>query len=146
MQAVAIGDEVYVGGGANASQTDLNTVLKYNHIKDEWTRLPDHCVVLFGLCQFQGELLSIGGLPNDPAKVYCYNTVDKKWVESLKPMPKGEGVSNITDYCISHHCLWRFTRECGIVYSGSVLQHHLTMALSRPPTSTMLCYVICYHL
>ena len=87
MQAVAIGDEVYVGGGCNDDKTDLTTVLKYNHIKDEWTRLPDHCVGLFGLCQFQGELLSVGGLPNDPTNVYRYSTADRKWVESLKPMP-----------------------------------------------------------
>ena len=70
MQAVAIGDEVYVGGGTNLSATDLWTVLKYNHVKDELTRLPDRCVALFGLRQFQGELLSVGGLPNDPTNVY----------------------------------------------------------------------------
>ena len=41
MQAVAIGDEVFVGSGfTDDSQTDMMTVLKYNHIKDEWTRLP----------------------------------------------------------------------------------------------------------
>ena len=79
IQAVAIGDEVYVGGG--------KTLLKYNHFKDEWIRLPDHRVVFFGLCQFQGELLSVGGLPKKPTNVYCYSTADKKWVESLKPMP-----------------------------------------------------------
>ena len=90
MQAVAIGDEVYVGGGGNANTsdtTDLNAILKYNHIKDEWTRLPDHCVALFGLCQFQGELLSVGGWPNEPTNVYRYSTADRKWLESLKPMP-----------------------------------------------------------
>ena len=87
MQAVAIGDEVYVGGGTNASQTDLKAVVRYNHLKDEWTRLPDHRVKCFSLCQFQGELLSVGGWPNDPAKVYRYSTADRKWVESLKPMP-----------------------------------------------------------
>ena len=87
MQAVAIGDEVFVGGGANANRDDLKAVLKYNLIKDEWTRLPDHCTHYFGLCQFQGELLAVGGLPNDPAKVYRYSTADRKWVESLKPMP-----------------------------------------------------------
>ena len=86
MQAVTIGDEVYVGGGVNHSHTDLNTVLKYSHIKDEWTRLPDHCVLLFGLCQFQGELLSVGGLPNVPTNVYRYSTADGKWMEFLKPM------------------------------------------------------------
>ena len=88
MQAVAIGDEVYVGGGG---KTDLNTVLKYNHFKDVWTRLPDHCTRFFGLCQFQGELLSVGGVPNEPTNMYRYSTEDRKWVESLKPMPTKRG-------------------------------------------------------
>ena len=55
MQAVAIGDKVYVGGGTNASLTDLKAVLKYNLIKDEWTRLPNHCVGVFWLMSVPGR-------------------------------------------------------------------------------------------
>ena len=88
MQAVAIGVVVYVGGGSNAERTDLFAVLKYNTVKDEWTRLPDHCVCSFGLCQFQGKLISVGGWSLGPSnKVYRYSLRDGKWVESLKPMP-----------------------------------------------------------
>ena len=92
-QAVAIGNEVYVGGGVNDDdQTGLFTVFKYNTVKDEWSHLPDHCVGLFGLCEFQGELLSVGGgTDQGPTnKVYRYSTADRKWVESLKPMQMKE--------------------------------------------------------
>ena len=88
-EAVAIGDFVYVGG--IVSINNEYTVLKYNTAEDEWTYLPDHCVRYFGLCQFQGELLAIGGDygEEEPVtnKVYCYSVANKKWVESLKPMP-----------------------------------------------------------
>ena len=83
-KAVAIGDQVYVGG------VDKFIVLEYNTVKDKWTCLPEHCVGLFGLCQFQGELLTVGGGASGGGsasnKVYHYSTADRKWVESLKPM------------------------------------------------------------
>ena len=88
-QAVAIGNEIYLGGGTNMAQTDLTAILKYNTVEDEWTRLPNHCVQLFGLCGFQGELLTVGGWSGDMPtnKVHRYIKEDRKWVESLKPMP-----------------------------------------------------------
>ena len=88
-QAVAIGSEIYLGGGDNTTETDLTAILKYNTVEDEWTRLPDHCVQWFGLCQFQGELLTVGGLSGGllTNKVYRYIKEDRKWAESLKPMP-----------------------------------------------------------
>ena len=88
-QAVAIGNEIYLGGRNNMAHTNLTAILKYNTVEDEWTRLPDHCVEWFGLCGFQGELLTVGGwsgeLPTN--KVFHYIKEDRKWVESLKPMP-----------------------------------------------------------
>ena len=88
-QAVATGNEIYLGGGDNMTETGLTSILKYNTVEDEWTRLPDHCVRLFGLCQFQGELLTVGGASGDMLtnKVYRYIKEDRKWAESLKPMP-----------------------------------------------------------
>ena len=87
--AVAIGNKIYLGGGFSMAETDLTAILMYNTVEDEWTRLPNHCVVFFSLCQFEGELLTVGGwsggLPTN--KVYRYIKGDKKWAESLKPMP-----------------------------------------------------------
>ena len=88
VQAVAIGDQVYVGGGDNTDNVDLSAVLKYHTVKDEWTRLSEHCVCYYSLCHFQAELLTVGGVSCDEPtnKVYRYSTADRKWVESLKPM------------------------------------------------------------
>ena len=88
-QAVAIGNEIYLGGGVNTAETGQTAILMYNTVEDEWTRLSNHCVRYFGLCGFQGELLTVGGasggLPTN--KVFHYIKEDRKWAESLKPMP-----------------------------------------------------------
>ena len=89
-QAVAIGNEIYLGGGVNTAETDLITaILMYNTVEDKWTRLPNHCVQLFGLCQFQGELLTVSGVSSElpTYKVFHYIKEDRKWAESLKPIP-----------------------------------------------------------
>ena len=88
-QAVAIGNEIYLGGGVNTAETDLTAILMYNTVEEKWTRLPNHCVRYFGLCGFQGELLTVGGLSGElpTNKVYYYIKEDRKWVESLKPTP-----------------------------------------------------------
>ena len=88
-QAVAIGNNIYLGGGDNKAKTCLTDILKYNTVEDEWTRLPNHCMQLFGLCQFQGELLTVGGVSGRllTNKVYRYIKEDRKWAESLKPVP-----------------------------------------------------------
>ena len=92
-QAVAIGDAVYVGG--KPSDGIRCTIVKYNVAEDEWTHLPDHSMIGVGFCQFQGELHSVGGWcledQSSTNKVYRYSTLDKKWVESLKPMPTKRG-------------------------------------------------------
>ena len=92
-QAVAIGDEVYVGG--KPSDGIRCVIVKYNVAKDEWTHLPDLSMIGVGFCQFPGELYSAGGWclegQSSTNKVYRYSTQDKKWVESLNPMPTKRG-------------------------------------------------------
>ena len=85
MQAVVIGEKVYASGGYIQPAENLTAVLMYDLVKDEWDWLPDHCMGV-GLCQFQGNLLAVGGLPAEN-KVYRYNEETRKWEEFLTPMP-----------------------------------------------------------
>ncbi len=89
MQAVAIGDDVYVGGGVPHNEEDFYAVCKYDISEDEWARLPDHSVAYFGLGEFQGRLISVGGSSCDQATrdIYQYCNSDQKWVDFLPPMP-----------------------------------------------------------
>ena len=142
VQAVAIGDKVFVGGGDNNDRTDLFAVLKYNTVKDKWTRLPDHCVAHFGLCQFQGELISVGGWSYRPSnKVYRYSSADRKWVESLKPMPTARAsVALLTTASAIIACGGGITGEDGNivglstveVYSSTTSQWHTADPLPQP--------------
>ena len=90
MQAVVIGEKVYTGGGLTDPKEEVEVVLMYDLIKDEWSHLPNHCVGRFALCQFQGKLTTVGGgrlgrqVTN---KVYRYNEESQKWEEFLTPMP-----------------------------------------------------------
>ena len=93
LQVVAIGEKVYTGGGAKETKEDSTAVLMYDLAKDEWGRLPNHCVVLFALGEFQGNLISVGGSPRNN-KVYRYNEESQKWEEFLTPMPTAR-------YCLS---------------------------------------------
>ena len=88
MQVVVTGEKVYIGGGATDSKEDtgIRAVLMYDLVKNEWGHLPNHCVQLFALCQFQGNLITVGGSPATN-KVYRYNEETQEWEEFLTPMP-----------------------------------------------------------
>ena len=88
-QVVAVGEKVYVGSGGAESNDDLKLVFQYNPASDEWTTLPPHPVVFFGLGQLSGELLTVGGLARDGVKkrVYHYKAESQQWEEFLQPMP-----------------------------------------------------------
>ena len=95
MNAVGIDELVYVGGGSNDGEAQ---VLQYSRAKNQVLCLPDHCSLSgFALCQFQGDLILVGGMSDDGEvsnKLYRYSFGEKKWVESLKPMPTAR-------YCLS---------------------------------------------
>ena len=96
MQLVVIGEKVYTGGGTAKLNEDLLAVLIYDLFKDEWGRLPNHCVGLFALGEFQGNLITVGGSPRTN-KVYRYNKESQEWEKFLTPMPTARiGLSVLT--------------------------------------------------
>ena len=145
-QAVAIGDEIFVGGGNNGNKTDLTAVLKYSTVKDEWTFQTDRSVIGFGLCQFQRELLSVGGMDEDRSvnNVYCYSTIDNKWVESLRPMLTRRAFPAVlTTASAIIVCGGQIRGEDGLtvrlatveVYSSTTSQWHTADPLPQPCTA-----------
>ena len=59
-QAVVMGEKVYIGGGVTDIVSDFNQVLQYDPSRDEWSRLPPHHIVAFGMAQFEGNLITVG--------------------------------------------------------------------------------------
>ena len=89
-QAVMMGNKVYVGGGVTDIVSDFNQVLQYDPSRDEWSRLPPHHIVAFGMAQFEGNLITVGGRIRNgrfTGKVYRFKEQPKKWEEFLTPMP-----------------------------------------------------------
>lgn len=80
--------KVCVGGGYTGSPKDQYLVFQYDHLKDSWDALPACSVMLFALAQFQGCLITLGGIAAGEVteKVYSYNEEAREWVEFLKPM------------------------------------------------------------
>ena len=95
MQVVAIGEKVYTGGGLTETIEEDTVVVMYDLVKDEWGRLPNHCVGLFALGQFQGNLISVGGGAPTTNKVYRYNEETQEWEEFLTPMPTARAVLSV---------------------------------------------------
>ena len=70
------------------SKDDSYLVLQYDQVGDEWTTLPPCPMILFGLGQLSGELLTVGGVAqNTISKVYHYKPESQEWEEFLQPMP-----------------------------------------------------------
>ena len=91
VQAVVMGEKVYVGGGISVNPEDALQVFQYNPSRDEWSHLLAHHVILFAMAQFMGNLITVGGYmshDNDvTGKVYRFKEQSQEWEEFLKPMP-----------------------------------------------------------
>ncbi len=94
-QSVLHGGKVYVaviGVRVTDSVSCLYLVFRYDPGRDVWSTLPPCPVYFFGLGQFQGHLIAVGGSRHggeDSGKVYRYKKESRKWKEYLKPMPTG---------------------------------------------------------
>ena len=91
-QVVVMKEKVYIGGGNTDSVEDRNQVFQYDLSNlDEWSCLPSHQVAWFGMAQFMGHLITVGGMiPCGGGyidKVYRFKEESQKWEEFLKPMP-----------------------------------------------------------
>ena len=78
-----------VGGGVTGGVDDNCLVFQYTPATNRWNTLAHSPVVLFGLGQLSGELLTVGGSARDGIcnKVYHYKPESQEWKEFLQPMP-----------------------------------------------------------
>ncbi len=80
---------MYVGGGYSGGTSDEYLVFQYNPERDGWDALPPCPVREFALAQFQGHLITVGGLTDQgeaTGKVYRYREESNEWAEYLKPL------------------------------------------------------------
>ena len=107
-QVVVMGEKIYMGGGGTENSKDCNQVFQYDPSRNEWSRLPRHQVAFFGMVQFIGHLITVGGeTPHGiTGKVYWFKEESQKWEKFLKPMPT------------ARVCLSVATTQSAIVASG----------------------------
>ena len=99
LQSVVVGGRLYVGGGTTITDSN-DDVLVFQYIpeRNEWATLPPHTMCYFGLGQFQGDLITVGGLDkegSESGKVYRFNKQSHKWEEFLKPMPTARALLSL---------------------------------------------------
>lgn len=88
MQAVVIGNAVYVGGGViNEDDIDYHKAFfKYDSLGNEWSHLPKHSVRFCGLARFNDTLLTIGGVARHGPTNKVFTLTEEDWSESLEPL------------------------------------------------------------
>ncbi len=141
LRPVLIGGKVYVGGGRTGNQFCAMLVFHYDPERDGWDHLP-HCPVkLFTLGQFQGHLITVGGLTaqGDPTgNVYRYREESREWEEYLKPMPTARSnVAVISTQAAIVACGGVEDRPITAtveVYTAETAQWHASDPLPKPYT------------
>ncbi len=87
-QAVLVGGNVCIGGGDTVGNSHL--LFQYDRGRDGWATLPPCPVRWFGLGQFKGHIITVGGRTHggdDTNKLHRYREESRTWEEYLRPMP-----------------------------------------------------------
>ena len=81
---MVVGERVYVGGGGQSG----HKVFWYDWRRDTWSTLLYCPVHRFGMAQFLGKLITVGGenRRSTTGKVYQFNEYGQQWEEFLPPM------------------------------------------------------------
>ena len=137
-----MGESVYVGG-----VTTGYTVLQYSWRRGAWSTLPECPVRWFGLTQFTGRLITVGGSDKTgttTGRVYQFVSESQRWQESLPPMPTTRsGVTVISHpssslktaaiaVCGGFTSYWDAVVNTVEVYSHSTSQWHTAEPLPTP--------------
>ena len=88
VQAVVLGDNVYVGGGGTDNDCDSCTVMKLNLQQNRWTKLPQYSTKYFAMTSHTNQLVLVGG--RDPVTQKQSNLTavfeSGKWTHPYPPM------------------------------------------------------------
>ena len=94
-QCAVVDGVVYAGGGLTDEKAGIpgqGQVFEYDQTQDRWSTLPDCPTRLFGLVQFCGSLLLLGGVTEMgmlSGTVYKFNKATRSWeTDALPPMIK----------------------------------------------------------
>ena len=90
MQSVIMQEVVYVGGGIASSINNMNVVMTYNIIPQEWSQLPEYTACWFAMTVIHNKLTLIGGCDynyRDTNALGVWDADERKWTRPYTPMP-----------------------------------------------------------
>ncbi len=98
-RSVRVGGKVYVGAGAMSSGDNAYLVCQYDPERDGWATLPLCLVKWCALGQFQGHIITVGGVLRRGGvttnKLHRYQEESQEWEEFLLPMPTARLVLSV---------------------------------------------------
>ncbi len=114
-QAVLVGGKVYVGGSDTYTLDNDHLLFEYDRRRDGWATLPSCPVRWFGLGQFKGHIITVGGRArgrDTASKLYRYKEDSLTWEEYLHPKPTASMfLSVITTQSAIIACGGRYSRR-----------------------------------
>ncbi len=121
-QSVQVGGKVYIGAGSTTTEDEAYLVFQYDPERDGLATLPPCPVKWFALVQFQGHIITVGGVLRGGGgrtnKLHCYEEESQEWEEFLLPMPTARSnLSVITTQSAIIACggLDRAVKRCATV-------------------------------
>jgi hypothetical protein len=103
VQAVVIGDNVYVGGGYTRSVENRSTVMVYSLASGSWSRLPPQETQWFSMAAVNNQLVLVGGStkisPNQVTGILAmWDEGSQSWTRPFPKMPTPRHLLSITFY------------------------------------------------
>ena len=102
IQAVVIGDNVYVGGGLTTFIEDGCTVMVYSLASGSWSKLPPHETQWFGMAAVNNQLVLVGGRSILYKKVTgilaVWDEGSQTWTCTFPEMPTPRHSSSVISY------------------------------------------------
>ena len=90
MQAIVIGDNVYIGGGLTLSGND-DVVMVYSLVVQSWRRLPPYESIWFGMAAVNNQLVLVGGEHISHGEVTnmlsMWDELSQRWTHPFPEMP-----------------------------------------------------------
>ena len=105
IQAIVIGDNVYVGGAVTLSVENDCTVMVYSLASGSWSQLPPHKTQWFGMAAVNNQLVLVGG--NTEMSYYnikatgilaMWNEGSRTWTHPYPEMPTPQYLQSVISY------------------------------------------------
>jgi hypothetical protein len=102
IQAVVIGDNVYVGGGYTSAGNKY-TVMVYSLASGSWSKLPPHTTQWFGMVAVNNQLVLVGGsilksFNQVTGILAMWNEGSQTWIRPFPKMPTPRHLLSIISY------------------------------------------------